>query len=110
MRVADDLKKYKLSAQQVVRRLLSTQMSMINSQLRMTNKSGHIKSALRLLIAMVMQGDWAVKEVASRFDFTQYNISLLLNRKDFNVSADGRLISSVARLSYQPCQIPDKFL
>ena len=85
MRAADDLAKYKPVARNVSRQLLTAHLGAIYSMLAMKNKSSHIKSALKLLVAMVMQGTSSAREVQAQFDFRHYNIAPLFNRRDLKV-------------------------
>lgn len=45
-----------------------------------------MKTCLKLLTAMVAQGDIAAKEVLSMFDFSSKQVLLLLNRRNLRVS------------------------
>ena len=87
MRAADDLVKYKPVARNVSRQLLTAHLGAVYSMLAMKNKSNHIKSALKLLVAMVMQGTSSAREVQAQFDFRHYNIWQLFNRRDLKVSS-----------------------
>ena len=87
LRIADDLGKYEVIGLNVVRQILATHLSCVYSLLAMRNKSGHIKTALKLLVAMVMQGETAAKEVQLQFDFQHRVLSPLLTRRDRKVSS-----------------------
>ena len=86
MRISDDLTKFKAVGQNIVRRILSGHIGLIYATLAMKNKSGHIKAVLKLLTAMILQGEASAKELQAQFDFQQRNIRPLLNRRDRRVS------------------------
>ena len=85
MRSADDLVKYKPVACHLSRQLMTAHLGAIYSMLAMKNKSSHIKSALKLLVAVVMQGASVAREVQAQFDFRHYNVGALINRRDTKV-------------------------
>ncbi|XP_069141915.1 nucleolar pre-ribosomal-associated protein 1-like [Argopecten irradians] len=82
LRIADDLEKFSVVGQNIVQRLLSSQMATVYFTLLMTNKSGHIKVTLKLLTAMVMLGDRSARMVLAQFDFNNSVLPPLLNRRD----------------------------
>ncbi|XP_033740037.1 nucleolar pre-ribosomal-associated protein 1-like [Pecten maximus] len=82
LRIADDMEKFSVVGQNIVQRLLSSQMATIYFTLLMTNKSGHIKVTLRLLTAMVMLGERSARMVLAQFDFNNSVLPPLLNRRD----------------------------
>ncbi|OWF47467.1 nucleolar pre-ribosomal-associated protein 1-like [Mizuhopecten yessoensis] len=82
LRIADDLDKFSMVGQNIVQRLLSSQMATIYFTLLMTNKSGHIKVTLKLLTAMVMLGDRSARMILAQFDFNNPVLPPLLNRRD----------------------------
>ena len=85
MRITDDLSKYEMIGQNIVRQLLAAHLGAIYSLLFMRNKAGHIKASLKLLIAMVMQGEAAAREVMLQFDFQNNVLFPLLSRRDRKV-------------------------
>ena len=85
LRIADDLTKFKAVGQNIVRRILAVHMGLVYTTLAMRNKSGHIKGVLKLLTAMIMQGESSAKEFQAQFDFQNRNIKPLLNRRDGKV-------------------------
>ncbi|XP_060065415.1 nucleolar pre-ribosomal-associated protein 1-like [Ylistrum balloti] len=82
LRIADDLEKFTMVGQNIVQRLLSSQMATVYFTLLVTNKSGHIKVTLKLLTAMVMLGDRSARMVLAQFDFNNPVLPPLLNRRD----------------------------
>lgn len=87
MRVANDLKKYRQAIHGLIRQMLTSVVaSKISRLLAMKNKSSHIKAVLRLMMAGVMQGTWAAREVMTWVEVNSSSLLPLLNRKDVNVS------------------------
>jgi len=85
--VAKDLKKYRQAMLGLIHQMLSSVFaSKISRLLAMKNKSSHIKAVLRLMMASVMQGPWAAREVMTFVEVNSSSLLPLLNRKDMNVS------------------------
>jgi len=57
------------------------------ASLSLSRKSVHIKAALRLLAAVVVQGEWAAKEFSLHFDLEHNHVLPLLGRRDAKASA-----------------------
>lgn len=86
LRIADDLTKFKLVSQNVLHHILASHMGVIFFMLSPSNKSNQIKAALKLLVAMVMQGESSAKEVQAQFNFSYRSLPQLMNRRDTKVS------------------------
>ena len=69
----------------IVQRFLLSHLSLLYSCLNPGNPPDVIKSALKLLTAMVTQGPSAAREVQRSFDFTLKSLSLLPNKRDSKV-------------------------
>ena len=69
----------------IVQRVLLSHLSLLYSCLNPANPPEVIKSALKLLTAMVTQGASAAREVQRSFDFTLKSLSSLPNKRDSKV-------------------------
>ena len=69
----------------IVQRVLQSHLSLLYSCLNPANPPQVIKSALKLLTAMVTQGASAAREVQRSFDFTLKSLSSLPNKRDSKV-------------------------
>ncbi|CAH1799014.1 unnamed protein product, partial [Owenia fusiformis] len=90
LRIADDLQKFKIVGENIVKKMLTSNMNQIYFLLAMRNKSGQIKSALKLLSAMVSQSAEMARQVQTQFDFSCRNLPPLLNRRDTKDPRDVR--------------------
>ena len=85
VRLSDDLPKLQPVATATARRILGQHLGAVYALLGMKNKSGQIKVALRLLMAMVLQGADMARLVVMQFDLSHYTIAPLLQRRDAKV-------------------------
>ena len=85
LRIADDLPQFKLVSQHVVRRILAGHLGTVYFLLSAGHKSNQIKAALKLLTAMVMQGEGPAREVQAQFNFAHSTLPQLLKRRDTKV-------------------------
>ncbi len=85
LRTAADLKKYKALGDAIARSVLSFHLPAVYTTLAMSNSSSQIKSATKLLTALVIQGRSQAKDVLLHFDFSHRNVYPLLNRRDTKV-------------------------
>ena len=85
LRLSEDLVKLKAVGQNIIRRILGGHLGLIYAMLAMNNKSSHIKAALKLLTAMVIQGETAAKDIQAHLDFTHHCFQPLLHRRDIKV-------------------------
>ena len=69
----------------IVQRVLLRHLSLLYSCLNPANPPEVIKSALKLLTAMVTQGASAAREVQRSFDFSLKSLSSLPNKRDCKV-------------------------
>lgn len=69
----------------IVQRVLLSHLSLLYSCLNPGNPPEVIKSALKLLTAMVTQGPSAAREIQRSFDFTLKSLSSLPNKRDSKV-------------------------
>ncbi|XP_014677450.1 PREDICTED: nucleolar pre-ribosomal-associated protein 1-like [Priapulus caudatus] len=90
LRTADDLDRYRVVGMAIVRRLLRSNMVSLHTEL--SAKSGVcVKSGLKLLSAMIAQGDAACQEVLALFDFSSQWLQHLLNRRNLREEQDVRV-------------------
>lgn len=85
LRLSQDLVKFRSVGQHITRRILGGYVPLIYALLAMKNKSSQIKSALKLLTAMIIQGPSSAKEVQSQLNFSHPCFYPLLSRKDTKV-------------------------
>lgn len=85
LRIASDLKKYKALGDTIAKSILSYHLPAVYAMLAMSNTSNQIKSAVKLLTAIVIQGRSRAKDVLLHFDFAHRNVYPLLNRRDTKV-------------------------
>lgn len=83
--IASRLPKLKPVGKAIVRRILAGHVGTIIYCLNMKNKSGQIKSGLKLLSAMVMQGDTTPRDILAQVDLQHPAWPPLLNRRDLLV-------------------------
>ena len=69
----------------IIRRILASHLGAVYSILAMKNKAAQIKAGLKLLVAMVMQGEGAARDVHMHFDWSSKLLPPLLNRRDTKV-------------------------
>ena len=86
LRIADDLNKHKNVGKFVSHQILTAHLSSVYYVFSLGNKSAQIKSGLRLLTAMVLQGKETATEILLLFNFTHAHVTPLLTRIDTMVS------------------------
>ncbi|KAG1679329.1 Nucleolar pre-ribosomal-associated protein 1 [Nymphon striatum] len=74
----------------IVRRILKSSLGTVYHMLNGNNKANVIKSALKLLTAMVASSAHAAQEVVAIFDFSLKSLAGLMNRRDIKDSHDIR--------------------
>ena len=83
--VASRLPALQSVGQAVTRRILSGHVGTIFYMLQAQNKTAHLKVALRLLSALVAQGDTAPRDVLRQVDLSHSAFPALLKRTDIKV-------------------------
>lgn len=100
-RVAGDLKKHRPAVHPVVRHAIAyVSGPRVKWLLAMKNKSSHLKTFLKLMTAIVRQGSWAGREIATWFEVNNVHLVSLLNRRDLRDEEDVKtcLIELIASL------------
>ncbi|XP_052811297.1 nucleolar pre-ribosomal-associated protein 1-like [Mya arenaria] len=100
LRIADDLGKYYNTGQTIVRKLLTAHANILHNVLNNKNKSGPIKSGLKLLVSMVMLGPQSAKLVLDHVDFGHATMVSLWKRRDTKDEEDVRTCFSLLVIAY----------
>ncbi|XP_052239266.1 nucleolar pre-ribosomal-associated protein 1-like isoform X2 [Dreissena polymorpha] len=90
LRIADDLGRFYSTAQCIVRKILTSHSNLLHNILNIKNKSGSIKSGLKLLVSMVMLGNQSAKLVLNHVDLGHATMLPLLRRRDTKDDEDVR--------------------
>jgi hypothetical protein len=72
IRLSDDLSKYLIVGENIVRKVWGAYTGSIFTSLMSRNKASHIKTTLKLLTAMTMLGETSAKAILTQIDFSKY--------------------------------------
>ncbi|XP_059146609.1 nucleolar pre-ribosomal-associated protein 1-like [Physella acuta] len=89
-RIRTDLSKLSSTGEAIVQKILAAHMGQVYTCLRDQNKSKIIKSALQLLIAMIMLSEKSKKAVLARLNFGHVNFPSLFRRRNRKDTQDVR--------------------
>ena len=93
IRLADDLSKYLIVGENIVKKVWGAYTGSIFTSLMSRNKASHIKTTLKLLTAMTMLGETSAKAILTQIDFSNQNIQMLFSRRDRKVIYNRMLFS-----------------